>query len=135
MKRNIISVVVGLVSAIVVFVIAETINSSLHPTPQTLDYNDSIAVKAFYDNQPLSLWLLVLVGWIIGSALCGFLIKLISKKENQQLPIIAGSILTLSAIANFFSLPHPTWFIIVGLIIFIPSTLLGHKSYKLKTNG
>ena len=135
MKRNIISVVVGLVSAIVVFVIAETINSSLHPTPQTLDYNDSIAVKAFYDNQPLSLWLLVLVGWIVGSALCGFLIKLISKKEKQHLPIIAGSILTLSAIANFFSLPHPTWFIIVGLIIFIPSTLLGHKFYKLKTNG
>lgn len=134
MKRNIISVVVGLVSAIVVFVIAETINSSLHPAPQTLDYNDSIAVKAFYDNQPLSLWLLVLVGWIIGSVLCGFLIKLISKKENPQLPIIAGSILTLSAIANFFSLPHPTWFIIVGLIIFIPSTLLGYKSYKLKTN-
>ncbi len=135
MKRNIISVVVGLVSAIVVFVIAETINSSLHPAPQTLDYNNTIAVQAFYENQPLTLWLLVLLGWIIGSALCGFLIKLISKNENKKLPIIAGIILTLSAIANFFSLPHPTWFIIVGLIIFIPSTLLGHKFYKLKTNG
>lgn len=135
MKRNIISVVVGLVSAIVVFVIAETINSSLHPEPQTLNYNDSIAVKAFYNNQPLTLWLLVLVGWIIGSVLCGFLIKLISKNENKKLPIIAGIILTLSAIVNFFSLPHPIWFIIVGLIIFIPSTLVGHKSHKLKSNG
>lgn len=135
MKRNIISVVVGLVSAIVVFVIAETINSSLHPAPQTLDYNDSISVKTFYENQPLSLWLLVLVGWIIGSVLCGFLIKLISKNDNKKLPIIAGSILTLSAVANFFTLPHPTWFIIVGLIVFIPSTLLGHKFYKLQTNG
>lgn len=135
MKRNIISVVVGLVSAIVVFVIAETINSSLHPVPQTLDYNDSVVVKVFYDNQPVTLWLLVLVGWIIGSVLCGFLIKLISKNENKKLPIIAGIILTLSAIANFFSLPHPMWFIIIGLIIFIPSTLVGHQSYKLKTNG
>lgn len=135
MKRNIISVVVGLVSAIVVFVIAETINSSLHPAPQTLDYNDSIAVKTFYENQPLSLWLFVLVGWIIGSVLCGFLIKLISKNDNKKLPIIAGSILTLSAVANFFTLPHPTWFIILGLIVFIPSTLLGHKFYKIQTNG
>ncbi|WP_209391257.1 hypothetical protein [Chryseobacterium sp. RR2-3-20] len=134
MKRNIISVVVGLVSAIVFFVIAETINSYLHPAPKTLDYNDSIAVKTFYENQPLSLWLFVLVGWVIGSVLCGFLIKLISKNDNKKLPIIAGSILTLSAVANFFTLPHPTWFIIVGLIIFIPSTLLGYKSYKLKTN-
>lgn len=135
MKRNIISVVVGLVSAIVFFVIAETINSYLHPAPKTLNYNDSIAVKTYYENQPLSLWLFVLVGWIIGSVLCGFLIKLVSKNDNKKLPIIAGSILTLSAVANFFTLPHPTWFIIVGLIVFIPSTLLGHKFYKLQTNG
>jgi hypothetical protein len=135
MKRNILSVVVGLVTAIITFLIAETINGNLHPAPTTLDYNDTIAVKAFYENQPLSLWLLVLAGWIIGSLLCGFLIKLISKSDNKKLPIIAGCILTLSAIANFFSLPHPTWFIVVGWLAFIPSTLLGHNLYKLKSNG
>lgn len=130
MKRNIISVVVGLFSAIIIFVIAETINSSLHPAPQNLDYNDSIAVKTFYENQPLTLWLLVLVGWIIGSVLCGVLIKLISKNDNEKLPIIAGIILTLSAIANFFSLPHPTWFIIISLFAFLPFVLIGYKISK-----
>ncbi len=135
MKRNIISVVVGLMSAVIVFLIAESINSSLHEAPQTLDYKDHEAVKAFYEHQPITLWVLVLVGWIIGSGLCGFLIKLISKNANKRSPIIAGGILTLSAVANFLSLPHPTWFIIVGLLIFIPSTLLGHALYRLKSNG
>ncbi len=135
MKRNILSVVVGLATAIITFLIAETINGNLHPAPTTLDYKNTIAVRAFYENQPISLWLLVLAGWIIGSLLCGFLIKLISKSDNKKLPIIAGCILTLSAVANFFSLPHPTWFIVVGLLVFIPSTLLGHKLYKLKSNG
>lgn len=135
MKRNIISVFVGLVTAIIIFLIAETINASLHPSPTNLDYKDSIAVKAFYENQPHSMWLLVLAGWFIGSFFCGFLIKLISKNENRKLPIIAGAILTLSAVANFFSLPHPTWFIVVGLVVFIPSTLFGHKLYRLKANG
>ena len=130
MKRNIISVVVGLFSAIIIFVIAETINSALHPAPLILDYNDSIAVKTFYENQPLTLWLLVLVGWIIGSVLCGVLIKLISKNDNEKLPIIAGIILTLSAIANFFSLPHPTWFIIISLFAFLPFVLIGYKISK-----
>ncbi|MBN8623246.1 MAG: hypothetical protein J0L47_08990 [Flavobacteriales bacterium] len=130
MKRNIISVVVGLFSAIIIFVIAETINSALHPVPQNLDYDDSIAVKTFYENQPLTLWLLVLVGWIIGSVLCGVLIKLISKNDNEKLPIIAGIILTLSAIANFFSLPHPTWFIIISLFAFLPFVLIGYKISK-----
>lgn len=135
MKRNILSVVVGLATAIITFLIAETINGNLHPAPTTLDYKNTIAVRAFYENQPISLWLLVLAGWVIGSLLCGFLIKLISKSDNKKLPIIAGCILTLSAVANFFSLPYPTWFIVVGLLVFIPSTLLGHKLYKLKSNG
>ena len=135
MKRNILSVVVGLATAIITFLIAETINGNLHPAPTTLDYKNTIAIRAFYENQPISLWLLVLAGWVIGSLLCGFLIKLISKSDNKKLPIIAGCILTLSAVANFFSLPHPTWFIVVGLLVFIPSTLLGHKLYKLKSNG
>ena len=135
MKRIILSVVVGLATAIITFLIAETINGNLHPAPTTLDYKNTIAVRAFYENQPISLWLLVLAGWVIGSLLCGFLIKLISKSDNKKLPIIAGCILTLSAVANFFSLPHPTWFIVVGLLVFIPSTLLGHKLYKLKSNG
>lgn len=135
MKRNIISVVVGLAVAIITFLIAETCTSSLYPAPTNLDYKDNIALKAFYENQPLSMWLLVLAGWIIGSLLCGLLIKVISKNENKKLPIIAGIILTLSAVANFFSFPHPTWFIVVGLIVFIPSTLIGHKLYKVKANG
>ncbi|MDD2987305.1 hypothetical protein [Flavobacterium sp.] len=135
MKRNILSIVVGLATAIITFLIAETINGNLHQAPTTLDYKDTIAVKAFYENQPLSLWLLVLAGWITGSLLCGFLIKCISKSDNKKLPIIAGCILTLSAVGNFFSLPHPTWFIVVGLLVFIPSTLLGHNLYKLKSNG
>ena len=135
MNRNVISVIIGLAVAIITFLVAETINSSLHPIPTNLDLKDIISVKSFYENQPLSLWLLVLTGWAVGSLLCGFLIKRISKNENKKLPIIAGIILTFSAVVNFFLLPHPTWFIVVGLIVFIPSTLIGHKLYKITTNG
>lgn len=134
MKRTITSVVLGLVSAVAVFLIAETVNSSLHPVPSALDYRDSVAVQTLYENQPITLWLLVLVGWIIGSMLCGYIIKLISKREDRKLPVIAGSILTLSAVANFFALPHPTWFIVVGLLVFIPSTLFGYSIYKLASD-
>jgi len=132
MLRNILSVIAGLIVAMVTFVIAETINAMLHPAVKTLDFNDKAAVQTFYESQPLSLWLMVLVGWFIGALLCGFLIKFLTKSSIKNLPIIAGSILTLSAVANFFSIPHPTWFIIVGLIIFIPATLLGHDLYKIK---
>jgi len=135
MKRSILSVVVGLVTAVMIFLIAESINSLIHPVSANLDFNDEIAVRTFYEHQPLSFWLIVLAGWIFGSLMCGLLIKWIGNNDNKKLPIIAGSILTLSAIANFLLLPHPTWFIVVGILVFIPSTLLGHNLFKSNTNG
>jgi len=131
MKRTIIAVVVGLAAAIVTFLLAETFNAYVHPTPTSFDFNDSIAVQAFYDDQPLRFWLIVLLGWVVGSFLCGLLIKWISRSEFKKLPIIAGVILTLSSLANFFVLPHPTWFMIVSIFCFIPATLAGHRLLKL----
>lgn len=130
MIRNVLSVIGGLAIAVVTFLITETINTSLHPTPTNLDFNDAEVVKSFYESQPLSFWLLVLLGWIVGSFLCGLLIKRISHPEKKILPIIAGILLTLSAVANFSLLPHPTWVVIFGLLVFIPSTFLGHSFYK-----
>ncbi len=132
MKRNILAVVIGLVAAIAIFLVAESINAAIHPAPATLDFTDKAAVETFYNSQPITLWLLVLAGWVLGSVVCGFLIKLISKNHNKRLPIIAGAILTLSAIANFLMLPHPVWFMIIALLLFIPSTLIGHRLYTIK---
>ena len=128
--KNTLSVVAGIAAAIVTFLIGEYINASIFPAPTTLDYKDADAVKTFYNNQPLTVWVLVLITWAIGSFLCGLLIKLISKSNRNMLPLIAGVLLTLSGILNIFSLPHPTWFIVVGLLIFIPSVLMGHKTLK-----
>ncbi|WP_350293991.1 hypothetical protein [uncultured Croceitalea sp.] len=132
MIRNILAVLAGVVAAVIIFIIAESINGSLHPIPTDLDFSNTEAVKSFYENQPILFWLVVLFGWAIGSFVCGFLIKLISKTDKILLPIIAGIPLTLSAVANFFALPHPTWFIIVALLLFIPFVLLGHQVYKPK---
>lgn len=127
MTRNIVSTVVGLVAAIVIFMAAETANVRLHPVPGSLNFNDTAAVKAFYQQQPVSLWLLVLAGWAVGSCVCGFLIKIISRTNKRQPAVIAATVLTLSAITNFYSLPHPLWMMIVGTIIFFPAVFLGHS--------
>ncbi|MBK8414368.1 MAG: hypothetical protein IPL22_07545 [Bacteroidetes bacterium] len=119
MIRNILSAITGLAAAIVTFLIVESINGAIHPIPPTLDFQDNTAVKTFYNNQPFSMWLLVLAGWITGSFLCGLLIRLISGSSDKKLPFIAGIILTLSAVTNFYLLPHPTWFIVAGLLVFV----------------
>jgi hypothetical protein len=135
MIRNILSVITGLAVAIITFLIAESINGAIHPIPPTLDFQDNTAVKTFYNNQPFSMWFLVLAGWITGSFLCGLLIRLISRSSDKKLPFIAGIVLTLSAVTNFYLLPHPTWFIVVGLLVFVPSALAGHQLILNKSYG
>ena len=134
MKRNLLSVFIGLLSAIVVFLMTENINNSLHPMPNNLKLSDTKALSHFYGNQDLSFWIIVLMGWTAGSFLCGYLIKRISRKQDKTLAIIAGSLLTLSALINFFALPHPTWFMVIGILLFIPATLLGHQLFKINSN-
>jgi len=133
MIRKIAAVIVGLVSAVLIFLIAENLNAAIHPYPTTLDFTDSSAVETYFNNQPLLFWFVVLIGWAVGSFVCGLVSKAISKSNNKNLAYIAGGVLTLSGVANIFSLPHPTWFIIVGLLVFIPFVIAGHKIYKLKT--
>ena len=135
MIRNILSVITGLATAIITFLIVESINGAIHPIPPTLDFQDSAALKEFYDNQPFSMWLLVLAGWITGSFLCGLLIRLINRSSDKKLPLIAGIVLTLSAVTNFYLLPHPIWFIVVGLLVFVPSALAGHQLILNKSYG
>ena len=130
MKQNILSVVVGLVAAVITFIVIENINMSLYPAPKDLNFKNPEAVKSFMQNQPFMHWLMVLAGWFIGSFICGSLIRLISKSNNKKLPLIAGSILTLSGVLNFVLLPHPTWFIIAGMLIFIPATLIGYYLFN-----
>ena len=116
--RQVLSVIAGLVAAIIIFVIVETSNHSMHP-------------DAFKAETPTSFWLMVLLGWGIGAILCGAIIKKIAQTDKKLLPIIAGVILTLSAVANFTMFPHPIWVIVCGLVMFVPLALMGHRMVAL----
>lgn len=133
MIRRIGAVLSGIVAAVLLFMVAESINNSLHPFPKTLDLKDTKAVGAFMEAQPIDFWLLVLGGWLVGSIVCGLLIRIIGRSTSLRSPLIAGIVLTLSAVLNFVLLPHPTWFIVCGLVLFIPGTLLGFRLVKQAT--
>jgi hypothetical protein len=125
MLRNIISVIIGLITAIITFVIAEYINHALYPFPQ--DIKTQNALQEYMLQLPLGYWLIILAGWFTGSLLSGILIQKISKSSNIYLSLIAGIVLTLSSIYNLFALPHPLWFSVLAVILFIPTVLLGNK--------
>ncbi|HTM65323.1 MAG TPA: hypothetical protein VL093_03325 [Flavipsychrobacter sp.] len=130
MLRKIIGALAGIVAAMLIFMVFEKINSGRFPLPPGVDPADHEAMTVYAQSQPSSALITVLVGWAIGSFICGLLIRIISKSADKIPAYIAGLFLTTAAIVDLLLLPHPIWFIIAGILVFIPMTLLGHAVYK-----
>lgn len=123
-------VVAGLLIAFVVMMIFEYINSLLYPLPAGLDIGDTEAVQAFTATLPWTAYILVLLGWIVGSFKAGAVTTYLSGERVYKLSLIAGLVLTLLGIANNLAIGHDLFFNIVGLPMFILFTYVGHRFAK-----
>ncbi len=128
--RNILATLGGLASAILVFILFESIGSMLFPTPIGFDYNDAVAMQLFVVSLPVEALLLVLLGYIAGSFICGIVLAKFARNEKKVLPLLAGGILTMAGFANVINIKHSIWFSALVLVIFIPFVLLGYKMIR-----
>src|SRR5215212_7856029 len=129
MGRMILAVVVALIVAFGVITIVEILGAMVVPPPSTEVLKDPVAIRQYMMNLPLLAYVMVVIGWTIGAFAAGFIVTKMSRRESPglSLPILVGVLMTIGAIIDFVMLPHPTWFVIVGLLVFIPFTLIGHR--------
>lgn len=130
MGRKILAVVVALIAAIAVMMIVEMLNTFNIAPPSADVMADPAKLREYMANGPVIGYVVVLVGYFLGSFAGGFLVKNMSRRESpgMALPILIGGILTLAGILNFVMLPgQPLWFLILALVTFIPVSLLGAK--------
>ncbi len=130
MLRKILGVLAGLAVAVMIFVGFEYINSQMYPKPAGFDPADHKAMSAYVAALPMGALFTLLAGWVLGSFACGALIRLIGRSDSHTPAYIAGLFLLSAGIVDIFILPYPLWFTIVGVIIFIPATILGHLVVK-----
>ena len=129
MGRIILAVVVALIVAFAIITIVEMLGATVVLPPSSEVLKDSAATRQYMMNLPTLAYVMVVIGWILGAFAAGFIVTKMSRRESPgiTLPIVVGALMTVGAIANFVLLPHPTWFIIVGLVVFVPLSLLGHR--------
>lgn len=130
MLRTVLATVIGLMAAFLVIYGVEWLSSLRYPLPKDLDIANHQAMTAYIAHLPKGALINVLVGWALGSIVCGFLIRIISKSSSKTAAYLAGLLLMTTGIVNIFMYPHPIWFIVIGVLLFIPCTLLGHSMYK-----
>ena len=127
MVRNVIAVLIGIVVAFLVIMGIQMINFSLYPFPEGLDQNDSEAMKEYAESLPSLAYIIVLLSYFFGTLIASFVAVKIAQTHHKVIALIIGGFLLVMAIINMFRISHPIWFVILCLLIFIPTALLGHK--------
>lgn len=128
--RKIAAVIVGFVAASVVMMLVEFANGHLfYPElgNAAARSTDPEAIRALLATAPVGAFLVVIVGWILGSFVGGFCTARIGSSAPVNLALVLGALLTLAGIANNLMLPPPAWFWIPSLVVFLPAAYAGAR--------
>ena len=129
--RSIAAVVAGFVAASIVMMIIETINGRvLHPElAKTAEgKTDPEAIRAVLATAPVDAFLVVLVAWILGSSVGGWLAARIAGQSGITHGLVLGALLTCAGVANNLMIPPPLWFWFASLIVLMPAAYAGARA-------
>ena len=133
MARNIISVMAGVILGLMIIMGVESAGHSLFPLPQDVEFNDPQMLKQVMHLIPIQALLAVLAAWALGSFGGGWLAARLAPEKPTAHALFVGCVLMLAGIANLFMIPHPLWFTVIGVLLFIPAAWLGSKLVRGKT--
>lgn len=126
-QRKVWPVCAGLLTAFVLMMIFEYANSFIYPLPAGLDMKDTQELWAFTASLPWTAFILVLLGWIVGSFKAGCVTTYLSREKKYRLSLFVGVVLTMMGITNNIMIGHPLLFSLIGLPVFVVFTYLGHR--------
>jgi hypothetical protein len=125
MARRVLSVFAGLMVGFLCVALIEAVSSRLYPLPAGVDVSDIEAFRAHVQTLPIMAFVLVLVAHVVGSFAAGFTCVSVSRQMWKTGPIIIGVLLLSAGVTNLVMIPHPVWFALVDILVFIPAALLG----------
>ncbi len=130
----ILPVVIGSVTGIIAISSGEIYLHHLFPYTPGTNENEAHSLALAIKQMPAKAFQLLLVNYMLGSFLAGFIATLLARRINVIPAIVVGVVLTLSAIFNIITLPHPLWFSVANLMVYLPFSYFGYLVIKKKVN-
>jgi hypothetical protein len=131
MGRKVLAVVVAMITAVAIIWIGWMVSTMIaFNTPKNLEYASAQDIKTYTQSVPLGTWIAALVAYAVAAFAGGFIATKMGRRWSQgvSLALLVGGLLTLGSLMTTFIWPQPLWVVIVGLLIFIPVSLIGYKA-------
>lgn len=123
MLRRIAGAVAGLAAGILVLMGVEDIGVQLYPPPKGVDVHDTAAMQKVMASMPIGAFLFVLAGFLFSTAAATFIATRIGRHDVPGL--VVGALFLVAGVVNLLMVPHPLWFWIACIVVFIAATAIG----------
>ena len=131
--RYILPVVTGAIMAMIFLLTGQHIIHNMYPALPVTEMQDVDILSAALRMIPARYYQLLLGNNIIAAYCGGLIATLIAKRESKLPAIVVGIVLTLSDLYNAINLPHPPWFAVLSLVVYLPFSYLGCLLVKKKS--
>ena len=125
MGRKILAGVVGVLTAVALVWLVETVGHAIWPPPDDLDFGDADVMRAYVDTLPLGALLSVAAAWFIGSLGGTFVACRLGTARPLVYMLVVGGMMFAGAAVNLTIIPHPIWFSVLGVVGIFVGTWLG----------
>jgi len=125
MGKNIAAGIAGVVIAVALVWLIESVGHSVYPPPPDLNFADADVMRAYTSTLPIGAFLFVGGAWFVAT-LCGtFAACKIGHATPAIFAGVVGGIMLIATAANLIMIPHPLWFSILGIAGIIVAAWLG----------
>ena len=130
--KYVLPVVVGAMSGMILITLGEMWVETIYPLRAGTDKYDVDSLAKAIKDMPDKAFVLLLVNYIICSFLAGMITTLVAKRTSLRPAFVVGIVLTLAGLYNVIYLPHPLWFSVLNLLVYLPFVYLGYLSVRKK---
>ncbi|MES2703697.1 MAG: hypothetical protein V4649_13735 [Bacteroidota bacterium] len=128
--KNILPVVVGAMTGMMLMEVGEWGIYRLYPLPPGTDVRDQVSLAHAIGVMPLTAFLALLINYMFASFVAGGVATLVSNRLRRWPAIIVGIVLTLAGLFNAAVLPNPLWFKIANFFIYYPLAYAGYFAVR-----
>jgi hypothetical protein len=125
--RSVIAVSVGLFFGALITFAVEAIGHVFFPPPSGFDPKDPISVAAAMARMPASGFIPLLVAYVVGPTFGAWIAARLAPSYHFRHAAVVALFFLVGGIANFRSIPHPTWFVIASTLAFLAAPFLGTR--------
>jgi hypothetical protein len=123
--RTVAAVLAGLVTALVVITLVEAVGHAIFPPPAGLDPMTPDGMSAIVAQMPTAALVAVLIACLCGGMAGGLVATRVAGGERITEALVVGALLTIGALFNVVTIPHPLWMSAASVTIQLPSAWLG----------